>query len=914
MKRNRNFAVLLCAMLLLISTAAAQVSTWDAARDFTGAQNPNGPWAYAWKATGSSGVTRFPTYEPVTQDAARDAWQDLNQSSLLGVYHNAVGFPGDMPSSTLLLQPDPLLGKDAVLEWTATADEFVHVQGMFRNLDASAAQVSVASSASGQRFSAIALPGGSDASFALFLHVTAGERIDFAASGGAAAVNAVISRLNLVGNSAVMSLSPTDTRFRVTSNANNQVGGGWTVTKQRLADGFSTDFQFQISQLAGGGADGFAFVIQNSSATALDGAGGSLGYDGVASSLAIEFDTFLNSALSDPNSNHISVHTQGIHANSSMESASIGRTTSIPNLKDGNWHHVRVQYLVQPQPELMIYIDNSSTPVLQIAVDIVSTLQLADGSAWVGFTGGTGGSTEVHDIQDWHFESSDAHAPELSLPADMTLEGMTKGGAQVNYAATALDVVDGPRPITCAPASGALFPVGQTTVHCSSTDLSGNNASGSFAVTVTDTTPPMLTVPLSVTAAATSSNGAAVSFLTTATDIVDGDIVPVCSPATGSTFPLGKSSVTCAATDQAGNRASKDFDVEVKDEVPPVITGAANLVVEATGTLTSVEWKGVTASDDIDGSVAVACDAASGSQFPIGKTAVQCSAADKAGNKATASFTVTVQDTMAPVVVCGAADGLWHAADAAISCTASDSGSGLADASNASFVLGTSVAGGTESSNAATGSRTICDGSGNCATAGPIAGNRIDKRAPSITISAPAGTTYILNQPINAAYSCADGGSGVASCTGTVANGAALDTASVGARQFTVHASDNVGNAAVASAGYSVGYNLCLLSSTEAKQSGSAIPVRVALCDYAGKNVSSAAVDVVAVGIVGPDRSGPAQSAGNANANGRFRFIAGGAYMFDLKTSGLTPGVYQLLVRVTGDATPHALPFAIRER
>jgi glutamyl endopeptidase len=68
---------------------------------------------------------------------------------------------------------------------------------------------------------------------------------------------------------------------------------------------------------------------------------------------------------------------------------------------------------------------------------------------------------------------------------------------------------------------------------------------------------------------------------------------------------------------------------------------------------------------------------------------------------------------------------------------------------------------------------------------------------PTVTITTPAaGATYTRNQAVNASYACADevGGSGLASCTGTVANGSAIDTATLGSKSFTVTAVDQAGN------------------------------------------------------------------------------------------------------------------------
>src|SRR5262249_18024029 len=150
-------------------------------------------------------------------------------------------------------------------------------------------------------------------------------------------------------------------------------------------------------------------------------------------------------------------------------------------------------------------------------------------------------------------------------------------------------------------------------------------------------------------------------------------------------------------------------------------------------------------------------------------------------------------DTTPPEIHCVAPDGQWHASDVSLACTATDLGSGLANSADATFALSTHVASGAESSNAATDSRQVCDKAGNCATAGPLVGNKIDKKAPSIAITVPTGT-YLLGQTVAANYSCTDGGSGVSSCSGPVANSANIDTSAVGLNSFTVNATDNVGN------------------------------------------------------------------------------------------------------------------------
>jgi hypothetical protein len=57
---------------------------------------------------------------------------------------------------------------------------------------------------------------------------------------------------------------------------------------------------------------------------------------------------------------------------------------------------------------------------------------------------------------------------------DRTARAPDDDGARISYTATATDPQDGELPVTCAPPSGSLFPVGTTTVTCSATDSAGN--------------------------------------------------------------------------------------------------------------------------------------------------------------------------------------------------------------------------------------------------------------------------------------------------------------------------------------------------------------------------------------------------------------------------------------------------------
>lgn len=108
----------------------------------------------------------------------------------------------------------------------------------------------------------------------------------------------------------------------------------------------------------------------------------------------------------------------------------------------------------------------------QYEVDLVSALTSTTGVVSVGLLkiGGRPGA--------------DRTPPVLALPAKIEVDATGPDGARVSYSATASDETDGAVATRCAPASGATFPIGATTVSCSATDAAGNRATGSFGVTV----------------------------------------------------------------------------------------------------------------------------------------------------------------------------------------------------------------------------------------------------------------------------------------------------------------------------------------------------------------------------------------------------------------------------------------------
>jgi len=149
----------------------------------------------------------------------------------------------------------------------------------------------------------------------------------------------------------------------------------------------------------------------------------------------------------------------------------------------------------------------------------------------------------------------DTTDPTLTLPADITSEATGPSGTIVNYAVSATDAVDVSVSIVCDISSGSTFTIGTALVTCTATDNASNSVSGSFNVTIQDTTAPTIAPQADIILKASGKPWEQVKFSLTTSDIVDGAGIAICSPTSGSTFLVGKTLVTCNATDANGNQA-----------------------------------------------------------------------------------------------------------------------------------------------------------------------------------------------------------------------------------------------------------------------------------------------------------------------------------------------------------------------
>ncbi len=196
------------------------------------------------------------------------------------------------------------------------------------------------------------------------------------------------------------------TRLRLTDGGGNEAGSAWYGVPVNVQT-FTSDFTFQLTTP---NADGFAFVIQNTGTTALGPSGGGLGYGpdapsgGSASantpigkSVAVKFDLYGNAGETN---NSTGMYING--ASPTTPSTALGGGV---NLHSGDTFKVHLSYdgttLAMTVTDT---VNTTQTVTTSWAINIPSTV--GGNTAYVGFTGGTGGASATQDILTWSYSNS----------------------------------------------------------------------------------------------------------------------------------------------------------------------------------------------------------------------------------------------------------------------------------------------------------------------------------------------------------------------------------------------------------------------------------------------------------------------------------------------------------------------------
>ncbi|TPX65907.1 hypothetical protein CcCBS67573_g07983 [Chytriomyces confervae] len=200
-----------------------------------------------------------------------------------------------------------------------------------------------------------------------------------------------------------------ETVHQLTPNANDQRGAIWTrIQVPKTAEKLTLEFTFRIGNGSNqSSADGLALVFQSSGGPNALGEGGSgLGYAGISSSVAVEFDTYASrDTCADPDGNHVSVQTCGRgKPNSGHHRYSVGCSSQVPELGVGKMLWVRVAVdLSNAKRGLEVFmkegVDEEYAFVVHGNVDVRDVVLVDEQrELYVGFTAATGGLSQVHEI------------------------------------------------------------------------------------------------------------------------------------------------------------------------------------------------------------------------------------------------------------------------------------------------------------------------------------------------------------------------------------------------------------------------------------------------------------------------------------------------------------------------------------
>ena len=193
----------------------------------------------------------------------------------------------------------------------------------------------------------------------------------------------------------------------------------------------------------------------------------------------------------------------------------------------------------------------------------------------------------------------------------------------------------------------------------------------------------------------------------------------------------------------------------------------------------------------------------------------------------------------------------------------------------------------------------------------------VDRSDPLVTVSAPAeGEQVVLGSSVRADYACTDepGGSGLASCEGSVADGAAVDTSSIGPKQLTVTARDGAGNVTEVTRTYVViydfrGFFAPVDAPLNRARAGSAIPVKLSLGGDQGSGVLAAGSPLVRRVACPAAAFDGIEETVASTASGLRYDTATEQYVYVWKTGASWAGTCRELVVTLADGTAHLALF-----
>ncbi len=278
-------------------------------------------------------------------------------------------------------------------------------------------------------------------------------------------------------------LNSDDSRLQLTNGSNYEAGS--VFWNQAIGiQAFTTDFSFQLSSAV---ADGFTFTIQNTGVKALGGIGAALGYGGIKKSVAIKFDLYSNAG---EGTDSTGVYTAG----ATPTTPSVDMTASGLALRSGDSMLAHVTYDGTTLRMKLLDLVTNRTFTLSRVINIP---QIVGGNtAFVGFTGGTGGLSASQKILYWTYSTQTAiaaaAAPVFSVPAGTYASAQSVSLSSATSGATIYYTTNGIAPTTSSAVYSSAIQVSATeTLEAIAVKAGVANSSVSTAVyTIQSGVPP----------------------------------------------------------------------------------------------------------------------------------------------------------------------------------------------------------------------------------------------------------------------------------------------------------------------------------------------------------------------------------------------------------------------------------------
>ena len=260
--------------------------------------------------------------------------------------------------------------------------------------------------------------------------------------------------------------------YQMTTEILNDFASIWNSSMINLNQSFQIDAELNFGTNDATGADGMAFVLQQSSNTyAPTGANNQFAI--IDPSFIVEFDTWNNPSNNDIVDDHIAILKDG---SSNHNTNSLLNPISLGNIEDGSWHTVTLNWDAITQNFI---VDFDGVQIVNLNYDIVQNIFNNNSAVYWGFTATTGGSFNNQSIR---FTNTSAFVPisDLVICKNDTVT-INSPVTTNNYLWSPNTFID-----NNTTASPSFNPITTTTYNFTGTNSFGCFVKDTFQITVND--------------------------------------------------------------------------------------------------------------------------------------------------------------------------------------------------------------------------------------------------------------------------------------------------------------------------------------------------------------------------------------------------------------------------------------------